>query len=1088
LQVPLRGTCEGARGEVHDHADRLGGRPNQVVDDVVRYLDAPPPSPTVAQPDEPRPSGYYTDGSNEPGRWLGTGAARLGLAGRVDREDFARLLGGRDPRTGERLILATGSAGRRATIGIGAHTADGGDGERLYDARDAAAALGIEADQLDRLVRAGTAVAFASMLGGLTGRTPPHPVGPYLAARLQGGDVWITETELSRCEESRALGAAPEAVAAAGDAADHFSIAEAARVAGVTPRYLRRLAATYDRHRAEIDATRAAGRPSGRAYLIAARGTRGQWTVTRSDLVEFLQRRSAPAVRVGYDLTLTTEKSLGVLGLLGDHTTRVAVLDAIRAGNDAGMARLEARAAKARVGGKVVDAAGWSAASFAHNVSRALDPFPHHHNVVAAAVETTDGEQRVLDARHLYTEAPAASAIATLTMRHHLTTTLGVRWRQVPRGGWEVAGIPDEVLREFSKRRSEIDTALAHLETQIGRTASIDDLQRVVAATRPPKQQADANDLYGDWWRRARALGFTPESLAACRREPAPPPPLDREHLFGHLLGPHGVCASTSTFTHSDVIRALVDAPASPSPDAQPMLATPGEVEALADEFLASDHVIELGAADGRSTGESRYTTREVLGLQARIIDAYRSGLGAHQAVVDTDVVDDHLANSNLGADQAALVREFTTSGHRIQCAVGRAGSGKTTALAVAASAWQSAGYRVVGAAVKGEAARLLGHTADIPAETVAWYLVPRTGGMPPLDERTVLIVDEASTLSDTDLAGLISLTTATGATLRLIGDPAQHSAVTPGGMFRVLCEHHRALTPELAESRRLQHPADRAAAEHLRAGRVSEALATLHDAGHLSYAADDAALYAKLLDSWWRDHQAGRPHPLVERSNYRRRQLNRLARRLLQADGQLGPDLISASGGRAFAIGDRVTARRPARHLHPDQRPESYVRNGMAGTVVAATPGADRQDDQIHVDFEGIGVVVVPRSFFDDHRDRSGRLDAGVDHGYALTSYAVQGATFDASTSHIDENSSRAEVYVDATRGRRHNRLYATRREDPLDGEHLPKAPPVPLEATITAQLSKSGEVTAWELFADRHPDVASADRGVTRPATELS
>jgi conjugative relaxase-like TrwC/TraI family protein len=1018
---------------------------------------------------------------------LGAGAARLGLAGHVDREDLARLLGGRDPRTGERLILATGSAGRRATIGIGAHTVDGVDGERLYDARDAAAALGLEADQLDRLVRAGTAVAFASMLGGLTGRTPPRPVGPYLAARIEGGEVWVTESELSRCEESRALGAAPADVAGAGEATDQFSIAEAARVAGVTPRYLRRLAASYDRHRTEIDTARAAGRPPGRAYLIAARGTRGQWSVTRSDLVEFLQRRTAPAVRVGYDLTLTTEKSLGVLGLLGDHTTRDAVLDAIRAGNDAGMARLEARAAKARVGGEVVDAAGWSAASFAHDVSRALDPFPHHHNVVAAAVETTAGEQRALDARHLYTEAPAASAIATLTMRRHLTTSLGVRWRPVARGGWEIAGIPDEVLREFSKRRNDIDVALAHLETQIGRAASIDDLQRLVAATRPPKQQADPNDLRGDWWRRARNLGFTPDSLIACLHEPAPSPPLDRQHLFRYLLGPHGVCASNSTFTNSDVIRALVDAPATPGPNAQPLLASPSEIEALAEDFIHSEHVVELGDFDG-SPGDGRYTTRRVLGLQAGIVDAYRAGIGAHQAVVAADIVDDHIATTTLGADQALLVREFTTSGHRIQCAVGRAGSGKTTALATAAQAWQAAGYRVVGAAVKGEAARLLGHTAHIPAETVAWYLVPRTDGSPPVDRRTVLIVDEASTLSDADLAALISLTTATGATLRLIGDPAQHSAVAPGGMFRVLCEHHRALTPELAESRRLQHPADRAAAEHLRAGRVTEALAALHDAGHLHYAADDAALYAKLLDSWWRDHQAGRPHPLVERSNHRRRQLNRLARRLLQADGQLGPDLISASGGRAFAIGDRVTARRPARHLHPDRRPDSYVRNGMAGTVVAANAGADPQDDCIHVDFEGIGVVAVPRSFFDDHRDPSGRLDAGVDHGYALTSYAVQGATFDASTSHIDENSSRAEVYVDTTRGRRHNRLYATRREDPLDGEHLPKAPPVPLEVTITAQLSKSGEVTAWELFADRHRDVASADRGATRPAVELA
>jgi hypothetical protein len=141
-----------------------------------------------------------------------------------------------------------------------------------------------------------------------------------------------------------------------------------------------------------------------------------------------------------------------------------------------------------------------------------------------------------------------------------------------------------------------------------------------------------------------------------------------------------------------------------------------------------------------------------------------------------------------------------------------------------------------------------------------------------------------------------------------------------------------------------------------------------------------------------------------------------------------------------------------------------------MTGTVVAASTGHERADDKIHVDFEGIGIVKVPRSFFDDHHDQRGRLDAGIDHGYALTSHAVQGSTFDASTSHIDENSSRAEVYVDTTRGRFKNRLYVTRHEDALDGEHLPKAPSPPLEATVAARLARSGETTAWELAAENH------------------
>ena len=83
-------------------------------------------------------------------------------------------------------------------------------------------------------------------------------------------------------------------------------------------------------------------------------------------------------------------------------------------------------------------------------------------------------------------------------------------------------------------------------------------------------------------------------------------------------------------------------------------------------------------------------------------------------------------------------------------------------------------------------------------------------------------------------------------------------------------------------------------------------------------------------------------------------------------------------------------------------------------------------------------------------------------------------------STSHIDEGSTRAEAYVDVTRGRERNDIFATRREDPLDGERLPKAPPPPLDVALGLRLARPGEVTAWEL--------AQASLARTAPGPELS
>lgn len=297
--------------------------------------------------------------------------------------------------------------------------------------------------------------------------------------------------------------------------------------------------------------------------------------------------------------------------------------------------------------------------------------------------------------------------------------------------------------------------------------------------------------------------------------------------------------------------------------------------------------------------------------------------------------------------------------------------------------------------------------------------------------------------------------------------------------MFRYLCEAHPEHTPELRTTHRMTDPRDRAAAEALRDGRIVEALDHLSEAGHLHVVDDDLSLYVGMLRRWWDSRSEGNPHPMVDRRHQTRHQLNRLARRLLSVDGQLGADEIEASGGRAFASGDEVVARMVGRHIHPPGQPEAYVRNGAVGTVAAVLHGQTKADDGLRITFDGVGTVDIPRDFFDEHIGPGGRRDVGIDHAYAVTSYSVQGATYESSTSRIDEGASRSEAYVDITRGRGSNHLFLTRAADPFDGETLPKAPPPPLTETVATRLQGSGpERTALEV------DPLAAVRGTSRQA----
>ena len=184
-----------------------------------------------------------------------------------------------------------------------------------------------------------------------------------------------------------------------------------------------------------------------------------------------------------------------------------------------------------------------------------------------------------------------------------------MRWRRGRSGGWEIDGIDDDVLREFSQRRNEIEDAVAELEAEIGRRSSLDEVQAVITGSRPAKKDVDPSTLVDGWWARARRRGLTPEALGTCTgRAPEWQLPT-QDDLFARLASPNeGVCAGHSLFTRSDVLTALADLDHDDQP--LPIDATTGE--RLADEFLASSHVVQLDTSEaGGASPETRCSPRE---------------------------------------------------------------------------------------------------------------------------------------------------------------------------------------------------------------------------------------------------------------------------------------------------------------------------------------------------------------------------------------------------------------------------------------------------------------------------------------------
>jgi conjugative relaxase-like TrwC/TraI family protein len=193
----------------------------------------------------------------------------------------------------------------------------------------------------------------------------------------------------------------------------------------------------------------------------------------------------------------------------------------------AGLAYLEGHAtvSRRRVGGEIelVKGEGLVVAAFRHRTSRAGDPQLHSHALVANVVEHVDGGSGAIHSPVIYRHARTAGFIYQAVLRGELTERLGVRWEGLHNGYAEIEGMDSRLLEVFSKRRAEIEAALAERGEDSARAAQV-----AAHRTRAAKEYGvDAQMLHDRWAGEAADLGVHPAVLEALlgwgrRRSPRP--------------------------------------------------------------------------------------------------------------------------------------------------------------------------------------------------------------------------------------------------------------------------------------------------------------------------------------------------------------------------------------------------------------------------------------------------------------------------------------------------------------------------------------------------------------------------------------
>jgi conjugative relaxase-like TrwC/TraI family protein len=734
-------------------------------------------------------------------------------------------------------------------------------------------------------------------------------------------------------------------------------------------------------------------------------------------------RNAVPA----FDMVLRPTKSVSILYGLGDPATGRTVLAAHHAGLAEAVAYLDGQlgARRGHGGHEHVSSQGLLAVGFDHRTSREGDPLLHTHLVIANRVQGPDGRLTALDGRDLYRHRLAADAIYQATYQRELVRTLGVEWTAADgHGNRELQGIPEALIRSFSKRTDQIDAELDRL-TEDGRERTPRLVKWTVQATRKPKEHETPDTLYGRWRQEAAERGHDADALVWEVTGRTPDRPQDRTvsdavvgRLFDRLAGPEGLTEHASTFTRPDVLVALGAG-----------LAGAGrtELEELADRFLAERTVSVV--AD-RTLEERRWSTPDLLGVEDRLVAAATGRTGEQTAVASHPAVREALAaHPTAGADQQAMVRDVCQGGAGVALVVGRAGTGKTFALGIARHAWQLDGYRLLAAAPTGIAALSLQGEGFEDVATCDRLLCDLDRGTEQLDARTVLVIDEAGMVGSRKLTRLLEHAHHAQAKVVLVGDDRQLAAIDAGGGFRAL--RLRLGASELVENRRQQQAWEREALELVCSGLVDDAVAAYQAHDRVVAADSKPAATLALLQDWWTAWEQAEDDPAQEvvvlaarRAEVDR--LNTACQELLAAQGCLGAERLQVED-RQLAVGDRVVCGHNA-------IAELGVANGSRGAITALDVHA--RTLTIRLDGSDGRTVTLPRAYLDG-RGR-GEPNRRVDLAYATTGHRAQGLTRGRALVRLTGGEDVNWLYVQLSRARQDTRLYAVVGPEPQGGGEL--------------------------------------------------
>jgi hypothetical protein len=462
-------------------------------------------------------------------------------------------------------------------------------------------------------------------------------------------------------------------------------------------------------------------------------------------------------------------------------------------------------------------------------------------------------------------------------------------------------------------------------------------------------------------------------------------------------------------------------------------VATEQFVQSL-EAIKGSEQVMRLGVGyDGRE----RFTTKEFFRRETLMQDRVDIMARKMTHFIGKDPADRMISHFEttqtkalgvdfkLNTEQKAAVHHML-SGSDVFTLTGFAGSGKTTALTPAVSAWKSFGYTTFGLAASNVAANNLRECGFDKTYSIAAFLTRvEKSSTPVVHSKTMILIDEASMVCSEDMAKLTEIAHKAGAKLGFAGDEFQFASVMGGAPYRAVKE--RIGGAVLSEIVRQQVPWQRKASLNFATGNTKDGLLAYHEKGHIHFTDTDEQSKAKLIKAWSKDMSAVKQKVIIAHTNEDVADLNSRARKVLSDSKYLGEDhslSLKVMRNTApvnikmnIAKNDRITFLTDKSIKLGDVK---IARNQFA-TIKDIKLDPNNKIKNISFELDGLDtkINITPQEL------RDNKLE--ITHSYAATAHKFQGSTRDKVYIFISSMWDSFISYVGSTRHRKDIQYYTS-------------------------------------------------------------